>query len=56
MNVSPRVAQALLRGDLCHREDEFSTLQSRVRDLLCHAFAPHDDYTAILLTGSGTAA
>jgi 2-aminoethylphosphonate-pyruvate transaminase len=56
VNVSPRVAQALLRGDLCHREDEFSTLQSRIRELLCHAFAPHDDYTAILLTGSGTAA
>ena len=56
VNVSPRVAQALLRGDLCHREDEFGTLQSRIRELLCHAFAPHDDYTAILLTGSGTAA
>src|SRR4030095_13001581 len=56
VNVSPRVAQALLRGDLCHREDEVSALQSRVRALLCHAFAPHDDYTAILLTGSGTAA
>jgi 2-aminoethylphosphonate-pyruvate transaminase len=56
VNVSPRVAQALLRGDLCHREDEFSVLQSRVRELLCHAFAPHGNYTAVLLTGSGTAA
>src|SRR5919109_1884884 len=56
VNVSPRVAQALLRGDLCHREREFGALQSRIRELLCHAFAPHDDYTAVLLTGSGTAA
>jgi 2-aminoethylphosphonate-pyruvate transaminase len=56
VNVSPRVAQALLRGDLCHREAEFSVLQSRIRELLCLAFAPHGDYTAVLLTGSGTAA
>ncbi len=56
VNVSPRVSQALLRGDLCHREDEFSVLQSRVRELLCHAFAAEGDYTAVLLTGSGTAA
>jgi 2-aminoethylphosphonate-pyruvate transaminase len=56
VNVSPRVAQALLRGDLCHREGEFSALQSRVRGLLCEAFAPQGDYTAVLLTGSGTAA
>jgi 2-aminoethylphosphonate-pyruvate transaminase len=56
VNVSPRVAQALLRGDLCHRESEFSALQSRVRELLCRAFAPYGGYTAVLLTGSGTAA
>jgi 2-aminoethylphosphonate-pyruvate transaminase len=56
VNVSPRVAQALLRGDLCHREHEFSALQSRVRQLLCQAFAPQGGYTAVLLTGSGTAA
>jgi 2-aminoethylphosphonate-pyruvate transaminase len=56
VNVSPRVAQALLRGDLCHREREFSVLQARVRELLCRAFAPDGDYAAILLTGSGTAA
>jgi len=56
VNVSPRMAQALLRGDLCHREHEFSALQSRVREQLCHAFTPHGDYTAVLRTGSGTAA
>src|SRR5919197_4345150 len=56
VNVSPRVAQALLRGDLCHREREFGVLQARVRELLCRAFAPDGSYTAVLLTGSGTAA
>jgi 2-aminoethylphosphonate-pyruvate transaminase len=56
VNVSPRVAQALLRGDLCHREPEFSRLQGRVRELLCRAFVPAGEYTAVLLTGSGTAA
>jgi 2-aminoethylphosphonate-pyruvate transaminase len=56
VNVSPRVAQALLRGDMCHREVEFSALQNRVRELLCRTFASPNDYTAVLLTGSGTAA
>jgi 2-aminoethylphosphonate-pyruvate transaminase len=56
VNVSPRVAQAMLRGDLCHREREFGILQARIRESLCRAFAPHGDYTAVLLTGSGTAA
>jgi 2-aminoethylphosphonate-pyruvate transaminase len=56
VNVSPRVAQALLRGDLCHREREFSALQSHIRELLCRAFAPHGDYTAVVLSGSGTGA
>jgi len=56
VNVSPRVAQALLRGDLSHREPEFSALQNRVRELLCRAFASPSEYTAVLLTGSGTAA
>ncbi len=56
VNVSPRVTQALLRGDMCHREREFSALQARVRELLCRAFDPRGDYTAVLLAGSGTAA
>lgn len=55
INVSQGVAEALLRGDLCHREPEFARVQRRVRELLCQAFAPKG-YTAILLTGSGTAA
>lgn len=55
VNVSPRVQQALLRGDLCHREEEFSTLLDAIRTKLLQAFAPHG-YTAVVLSGSGTAA
>lgn len=55
VNVSPRVQQALLRGDLCHREEEFSDLLVAVRTKLLRAFAP-TGYTAVPLSGSGTLA
>jgi 2-aminoethylphosphonate-pyruvate transaminase len=55
VNVSPRVQQALLRGDLCHREEEFSDLLVAIRTKLLHAFAPRD-YTAVPISGSGTLA
>jgi 2-aminoethylphosphonate-pyruvate transaminase len=56
VNVSPRVTQALLRGDLCHREPEFSHLLESVRGKLVEAFAASGDYAAVPLTGSGTLA
>jgi 2-aminoethylphosphonate-pyruvate transaminase len=55
VNVSPRVQQALLRGDLCHREPEFSDLLADIRVKLLLAFAPRG-YTAVPLSGSGTLA
>src|SRR5215813_5067281 len=55
VNVSSRVQQALLRGDLCHREEEFSELLTAVRTKLLHAFAPQG-YTTVPLSGSGTLA
>jgi 2-aminoethylphosphonate-pyruvate transaminase len=55
VNVSPRVQQALLRGDLCHREEEFSDLLVAIRTKLLHTFAP-SGYTAVPLSGSGTLA
>ena len=55
VNVSPRVQQALLRGDLCHREEEFADLLVAVREKLLRAFAPLE-YTAVPLSGSGTLA
>ncbi len=56
VNVSPRVQQALLRGDLCHREEEFSDLLAAIRTKLLRAFAPHGGYTSAVLSGSGTLA
>jgi 2-aminoethylphosphonate-pyruvate transaminase len=55
VNVSPRVQQALLRGDICHREEDFSKLLRTIRDRLIAAFAG-PGYAAVVLTGSGTAA
>src|SRR3989442_14607951 len=55
VNVSPRVQQALLRGDLCHREEEFPALLVAVRAKLLQAFAPRG-YTPVVLSGSGTLA
>src|SRR5262245_59822399 len=55
VNVSPRVQQALLRGDLCHREEEFSDLLVAIRSKLLRAFTPQG-YTAVPLSGSGTLA
>ncbi len=58
VNVSDRVRQALLQPDICHRESEFSELLVDIRQKLLKAFIPgeEDEYTAIVLTGSGTAA
>ena len=55
VNVSPRVQQALLRGDLCHREEEFADLLVSIRTKLLQAFAP-DGYTSVVVSGSGTLA
>lgn len=58
VNVSERVRKALLRPDICHRESEFSELLIGIRQKLLKAFVPgaESEYTAIVLTGSGTAA
>ena len=59
VNVSDRVRQALQqRPDICHRESECAELFAGIRQKLLDAFVPQaqSDYTAVLLTGSGTAA
>lgn len=58
VNVSERVRNALRRPDICHRESEFSDLLRSIRQKLMEAFVPNapSEYTAILITGSGTAA
>jgi len=57
VNLSEGVRNALTGEDLCHRESEFGDLQEIIRQGLLDAYglvAPH--WTAVLLTGSGTAA
>jgi 2-aminoethylphosphonate-pyruvate transaminase len=57
VTLTQRVRQALLRPDLCHREPEFSVLQEDVRARLARVYPETaTEYTAVLLTGSGTAA
>lgn len=55
VNISERVRRALLRPDICHREDDFSRLMAAIRSRLLQAFAPQG-FTSVLVTGSGTAA
>lgn len=55
VNVSDRVRHALAGPDLCHRESEYFDLQDAIRARLLEVFDVADDYTSVLLTGSGTA-
>ena len=57
VTLSERVRRSLLQPDLCHREDEYFDLQdeARARLLAVHGLDPAT-WTAVLLTGSGTAA
>lgn len=57
VTLTTRVRQALLQPDLCHREPEFSALQSRIRQQLLAVYGLDPGlWSAVLLTGSGTAA
>jgi 2-aminoethylphosphonate-pyruvate transaminase len=57
VTLTPRVREALLRADLCHREPEFAALQAEIRERLVAIYPQAArDFTAVLLTGSGTAA
>ncbi len=55
-STSRRVRQALLRGDLCHRQSEFSDLLLGVQAKLRAALGLPPEYGVPLVTGSGTAA
>ncbi|MBM4122476.1 MAG: alanine--glyoxylate aminotransferase family protein [Nitrospira sp.] len=58
MTVSARVTAALQRPAIDHGGPEFAVLLQGIREKLLKAFVPgaESDYTAILLTGSGSAA
>jgi 2-aminoethylphosphonate-pyruvate transaminase len=55
-NTSPRVRQALLTPDLCHREPEFFDVMRDVRARLVAVLGLAGTHAAVLFTGSGTAA
>lgn len=57
VSLSERVRKALLRPDICHREAEFSALQTAIRQKLTRVYGLDErTWSAVLLTGSGTAA
>jgi len=57
VTLSERVRAAMTQPDLCHREPEFARLQKEIRKRLASVYAAAEgEFTAVLLTGSGTAA
>jgi 2-aminoethylphosphonate-pyruvate transaminase len=54
-NTSTTVRQALLMPDLCHREPECFDMVRSIRDRLVRLAGGGDLFSAVLLTGSGTA-
>ncbi len=56
VNVTDRVRNAAIQADICHREEEFTRLLDAIRDRLVRVFAPSGEHTAVVLSGSGTAA
>ncbi len=57
VTLTERVRRSLLQPDLCHRESEFFDLQDEARTRLLASYAlPAAQWTAVLLTASGTAA
>lgn len=57
VTLSERVRRSLLNPDLCHREPEFFDLQEDIRSRLLAVYdLDPTQWTAVLMTGSGTAA
>src|SRR5215510_14721074 len=55
-NTTPTVRRALVMPDLCHREPEFFKLMRSCRERLVRLAGGTSDWTAVVFTGSGTAA
>jgi 2-aminoethylphosphonate-pyruvate transaminase len=57
VTLTDRVRRSLLQPDLCHRESEFFDLQDEARSRLLRVYGLDPrEWTAVLMTGSGTAA
>ena len=55
-NTSPTVRGALVMPDLCHREPEFFQMMRSCRERLVRLTGGGAAWSAVLFTGSGTAA
>lgn len=58
VNVADNVRSAICREDICHREADFEDLLQSIENKLLRLFElkKNDDYRAVVITGSGTAA
>jgi len=54
--VSDRIHRAIAGPDLCHREPEYTALFARVKAKLLTAAQVPDDWSVVLIGGSGTSA
>ncbi|MGB7876075.1 MAG: alanine--glyoxylate aminotransferase family protein [Anaerolineales bacterium] len=54
--TSPRIKASLTHPDICHRRPMFEQILARVRQNLLKLFSASEDYTAVVVSGSGTAA
>jgi len=57
VTLTDRVRNALIRDDWCHREPEFAALTREINAELVRVYADMEaDFSAVMLTGSGTSA
>src|SRR3989338_9469668 len=56
VNVTDRVKRALLKPDICHREEEFASVLRAVRTKLLKTFKIKKTHTVAVFSGSGTSA
>ena len=56
VTLTETVRQSMTKRDMCHREPDFSELMRDIRRRLCSVYDGTDDWTSVLVTGSGTAA
>ncbi len=54
--VSERVRKALLHSQVCHRVPTFERVTQNIQKNLLKVYKANDEYTVLLITGSGTAA
>ena len=58
VNVAENIRKAICKEDICHREEDFNCLLESIEDKLLKLFEikKKDNYRAVVITGSGTAA